>query len=414
MKRFLSAFLLLIIFKSNVTAKFLNDSTAVNIFTFQGGYEFGSNSISNDLAKTYFVNGFISDPMKDVVSKKLCHTNRFGVDVTANFQFQHRTDSLFGLKNSYYKIGFSDIFHLDSKFSKDAFELFFRGNKEYAGKTADLNDFELTQLRYQQINFSYGHQFYQGHDLMEWSAGLNLNKGQQLLSIVAPLASIYTDVYGEFLDLNAKMEIHSSDSSKTKFDAFNGFGPSINMAFKWTDYKKRELKLSVENFGFINWNENSTSVSTDTSFRFEGVDVSDLFEFKDSVLQTINLDSTLVQPYLTNRNRQSYVTLLPALMKLSYTIPLENYHLRIETAIQHLAFANALPMIYQNYVYRVNRHHAVGLKVSYGGYSGFHAGINYQWNFNSWMLQLRSDQLDGFLMKNGTAQGAFVSLSKYF
>ena len=97
------------------------------------------------------MNGFITNEMKDAVSSKLKSKNQFGAGFRYEFSYRHRPDSMFGLENSYYQVGFRDIYHLDSRFNKDVFELYFRGNKNFAGKSADLGNFEFKQLFYQQL-----------------------------------------------------------------------------------------------------------------------------------------------------------------------------------------------------------------------------------------------------------------------
>ena len=96
------------------------------------------------------------------------------------------------------------------------------------------------------------------------------------------------------------------------------------------------------------------------------------------------------------------------------SFPVSKYHLQIESTIGHVFFANSLPFIYQNYQYKINSQHSLGMKISYGGYSGIHLGLNYEFQGKGWVFRLKSDQVDTVLLKNGTAQGAFVSLLKYF
>ncbi len=414
MKIFLSSVLIFFLFQNCFALKPKNDSLATNAITVSTEYSFGSNGLTNQLAKNYYRNDFISTEMKDNVSKKLSGENRLGIDFNYTIQYRHKTDSLFGLRNSFYRIKFRDVFHVDADFNKDAFELYFKGNKSYAGQTANMNNFEFRQLKYQQVNFTFGHGFSKMLNSYEWSAGVSLNKGQQFLSIKAPRAFLYTAESGEYLDLNSNITIRQSDSAKTNKAALNGIGSSIDFSFKWTDKKKRTLKLALENLGFISWNNQSSFIHADTSLRFEGVDVSELFNFNDSVHQSINLDSSFVQPYLTARTKHSTVTPLPGLVRLNYTIPVPKYHLQIETAIGHVFFANSLPFIYQNYQFKINTQHALGVKISYGGYSGLHLGLSYEFQGKGWVFRLKSDQVDAMLLKNGTAQGAFVSLSKYF
>lgn len=383
-------------------------------FNFETEYFFGSNGLTVDLASTYFRNGFINDEMKDVVSNKLKTSNRFGAGFKYEISYRYHPDSIFGLANSFYQIGHRDIFHLDARFSKDVFDIYFRGNKMFAGKTADLSNFEFKQIFYQQFYFMFGHSYMKGNNQFEYSVGLVFNKGHKLLTIESDEASVFTPESGEYLDLNADIEIHRNDSSKNDKIAFNGLGGSIDLSIKWTDKKNRVLEINAQNLGMISWNNQSSFVTADTAFRFEGVDISELFDFSDSVTNTISLDSSLVEPYLTNRTKKSHTTYLPALLKASYSIPVEKIKTVIETEVGYLLFANCKPYIKQNYQYKINSVHYAGLSVGYGGYSNFNIGLNYELKLNTWKLQLKSDAITGYFLKDATSQGAFVSLSKSF
>ena len=308
--------------------------------TIESEYFFGSNALTIDLASTYFMNGFINNGMKDVVSRKL------------------------------------------------------RGNKKYAGKTADIGNFEFNQLFYQQIYFMFGHSFIRSENKFEYSIGLNFNKGHKLLIIEATDASIYTQEDGEYLDLDASLEIHRNDSAKNEKLAFNGIGGSIDFNFKWTDKKNRSLEFKTQNLGMIAWNNQSAFIEADTAFKFEGVDISELFDFSDSVTNSISLDSSLVEPYLTKR--------------------IKKYKTIASTEVGYLLFANCKPYVRQSFQYKINYVHSIGLSLSYGGYSNFDVGLNYELKFKSYKFKLKSDAITGFFMKDATSQGAFVSLSKSF
>ena len=359
------------------------------------------------------MNSFINDDVKDAVSKKLSSLNRFGADFNWHIDYSHKVDSFLGLSHCILGVKLLDRTHLSSRFSEDAFELYFRGNKNYVGKTADLSDFRFNSLHYQELSFSLGHWFRKGDNLFEWNAGIGIVKGQTFLSIEAPRANIFTSPSGDYLDLDANLTIQRSDSSKSNLSAVNGVGAAFNLAFKWQDAHSRILRFEASGLGVIGFNSNSSIVTADTSFRFEGIDVSDLFNFHDSIRGSINLDSSLVQPYLKRRDYQSKTLVMPANFLLSYTIPLASQW-TMEAGLLYTMQSEAMPMIFQVYSWRINEKHTAALRLRFGGYSGIHFGLSYKLKFKSWRLGIGSDYIDGFLNPHSTAQGAFLSLGKYF
>src|SRR4051812_15206091 len=66
---------------------------------------------------------------KDAVSKQLENINRFGSGFKSSVLYTRYNDTVFGLPQSGYSISISDVNLQDCQFSKDVFELYFRGNK---------------------------------------------------------------------------------------------------------------------------------------------------------------------------------------------------------------------------------------------------------------------------------------------
>ncbi|MBL0104031.1 MAG: hypothetical protein IPP51_09940 [Bacteroidetes bacterium] len=413
MKRIFSLLSLFLILSFAASSKSYSDSTAVNFIGINTEYFFGSNALTNELGSTYFRNSFITDDMKDQVSPKLKDKNYFGAGFSAGVQYKHKPDSMFGLRHVWYEVNFSNNYHFSSDFSKDVFEVYFRGNKNYAKKTADLSDFLFRQLNYQQATFTFGHWFRHETNIIEWWGGFGINKGQKYLLIEAPRATVFTSEFGDYIDLDANLHIHRSDSVKNNITDVNGLGGTMQFGFKWTDSKKRLLRVQASNIGFISWNSKSSFVTADTAFRFEGVDISELFNFADTVESSINLDSSLVQPYLKNRTYLAETTWLPATIQVSYSIPVKKKW-TMETGLSQTFNAESKLLIYQLHTYTITSNHTAALKLRYGGYSGFHIGLSYQYSRQGWRLRIGSDYVDALFLKNGRAQGAFVSLGKYF
>ncbi|MBK7573057.1 MAG: hypothetical protein IPI10_16100 [Bacteroidetes bacterium] len=106
--------------------------------------------------------------------------------------------------------------------------------------------------------------------------------------------------------------------------------------------------------------------------------------------------------------------MLPCQVRLTYSIPLEKYHTTIETGLGYFAFANSKPMIWQNYQYKFNKSNSLGLSVRYGGYAGFGIGMNYELKVSGWKLQLRTDQLTGFIIERCDGSRSFCIFDTVF
>jgi len=394
---------------------FDRDSTFHNSLNISSDYYFASNAITNQFALAYFRNEFIDNGKKNNVTENLSSLNRFGTDLLAQIKYSSTNKTIFNLPNSFYSISLNSRYHVNSEFKYDAFQLFFRGNSAYKNKSADLGSFVYNQVFYQQVNFTFGHKYRRDENIFGFAAGLNYNNGQRLYEIDAERATILTDEQGKYLDLDANIEIYQSDSSADDLSAFNGAGCSADAYWFWTDKKNNTLKISATNFGFINWNGETAYIKADTALRFNGVDVSDLFLLSDSVKEVISLDSSLVEPYLSEREKKSYFYLLPANLSISYQYRLK-HGINLEGSLEYLFFAGSTLRESLTVFYEFNSKSNVSLKASYGGYTGFNAGLAFTTFFlKRWRFTAQSDYLTGmFNSQQGIAQGAFVSLTAYF
>ena len=378
-------------------------------------YNYASNSITYELARTYFLNGFITEAMKDQVTKHLDNKNRIGGDFSAEMYFRHTPDSMFGNDTWSWTIGMKNVNHFHSTFSRDLFEVYFRGNKNYTGKTADFSDFNYLLLNYQQLQFGISKRIKKDSAAWEAGAALGFNAGQQLLEIQAARADLYTQEIGTYLDLNAKLQMRFSDSLKKKFGSLNGFGISTDFFIKAAIKEKHFFFFKVSNLGFIRWNNRSAEIKADTSFRFEGIDVNDLFTFADTIKTTFTNDSTLAQNFLTQRKYKSYTLLLPAKIEVSYKRPLGHRHMRAGIGVNYIINADYVPKVHFDVDYSWSKN-MITFNVSYGGYTEFGAGIFYQHHFNrGYVFMIGSDYINSlFNMNNSRSQHLGITFYRNF
>src|SRR6185436_5515205 len=136
--------------------------------------------------------------------------------------------------------------------------------------------------------------------------------------------------------------------------------------------------FSVENYGSIQWNKRSTSITIDSSFSFEGIEVKDLFDIVDSVrLKGVNLDSMLYDNYVHDKEEGRVTTLLPMKVSGLYTLYFNNHNISATVGMDVLLHANAQNRYYAGATYKINRSNQLGVTVATGGYTSFHAGLGY-------------------------------------
>ncbi|MES1226331.1 MAG: DUF5723 family protein, partial [Bacteroidota bacterium] len=378
-------------------------------------FNFASNAFTYELAKEYYLKGFITNEMKDGVSKNLDLSNRAGGQFISEIRFSHQPQSMFGSTNWSWNITARNINHVNSNFSKDLFEVFFRGNKNYAGKTADFSDFNFLYLKFQQLSFGLSKKFGSDSCRMEVGAALGLNVGQEMQKITTGSVQLFTEEFGSFIDVNADLEMRTSDSLKKKFGSANGIGLSTDLFYKVSIQEKHHFLFKINNLGFIRWNDRTTDIKADTSFRFEGIDINDLFELQDTITTTATNDSSIVQDFLSNRSFKRYTLILPARFEILYRRPIGHRNLHGETGLNYVLNAD------YKLQYRVAADYAwatsvAGLSLSVGGYTDFGVGAFYLHQFKKgFTFRIGSNYLNSFFdLNKSRAQQLFLSLSRNF
>jgi hypothetical protein len=391
-----------------------------NSYAILSDFTMASNAITYELAKTYYLKGFITNEMKDAVSKNLDERNRLGGDFSTEIYYRHRPDSIFKKKNWSWNnlswfAGLKNVDHINSTFTRDLFEIYFRGNKNYAGKTADFSNFNYLLLKYQQVQFGLSKFIRTDSSIIVAGAALGFNIGQQLQQFQSSNASIYTLEIGEYLDVNANIRLQSSDSLHKKFGSFNGFGASTDLFFKAAIHEKHFLFFRVSNLGFIRWDNKSAEIKSDTTFRFEGIEISNLFNFSDTVKTIVSSDSTLVQSFLTHRKYKSYTLFLPAKIEINYKRPIGHNHVKLDVGVNYIINADYIPQGYVGFDYTWMRN-LVSLNLSYGGYGTWGTGIFYQRFFDKgYMLMIGSDYINFlFGINKSCTEGFSFALRRNF
>ena len=232
-----------------------NYYTHTNLIELWGNYHINSNTIINDFTNHFYLSQFLDSSLKNRVAANLKYQNRLGLNADAGFYYKCSPDTLFGRPKLSIFIAIKNREHFDMRFSDDFFNLVFYGNRKFAGKTADLNNFNFNYLKYQQ--FTTG---------IEWSGldhsakigmGFSVLKGERHLHLNAKKAELYTNEYGEYVDFKSLINVSMSDTSNKGIKAINGYGFSTDLFFEApykTKHASGKISIKVSDLGFINWN----------------------------------------------------------------------------------------------------------------------------------------------------------------
>lgn len=406
-------FILIFYFGMTGKAQFNNDFLYYTKYgrnvSVHGEYDFNSTAIQNGFVNKFIVGGYLDSVTKARSQKNMSAANRAGgsyaVGVTA----------FWGMKGSKYSFitGLKQVEFFNSTFSQDFFSMAFFGNKMFEGKTANIGGTNINHFKFQEVKLG----FIWDHIDTTAKVGFSVSylKGQNLFQVNTGTSSIYTAADASEVYLNMHGSFTSSDTSKNKqgYGAFNGNGASAEF-FADMPYQSKlgqsKFYVSVNNLGFIRWNQNTMNLNFDTNYIYKGVVVHNLFAVSDSSVKQLSKDSLYKK--LIHTTRQAKSVNLPTSFLVIHSIKFNDFF-TLNNGFRHIFQGNYVPYVFAEGVFRINKNFTTTLHTGVGGYGKLTVGLNFEYKLNSWYIRIGSNALQGYISpKNTLGQGMFFSLSK--
>lgn len=376
-----------------------------------GAADYSSNAINSTFAASFLEGNYIGNNLKNQVSSNLQAGNRLGASLNAGIIGVIYGDSI-GKKSVFnFFIALRNKNYLNANFPPDVFNLAFYGNAPYAGESVKLSPFNLNSLSYQQIEIGALCTNLGGKAKL--GLGVSFLAGQNVRAINMSTGYLYTDPYGEYLQLNSDTKYNASDSTPGH-NYLNGFGASIDIYFS-IPYKIAAksgiLSAGVTDLGFMKWNASSLSYNKDTSYLYTGITINSLNDLQNAAINNLSRDS------LQNRYfplaRKSFYTDIPATVSINANTDLGKVSL--ELGAWYIFNANCLPDYYIQGDKTFSHGWRVDLQLGYGGYTTYNASLGIKKQIKNTEIKLAIDHLEGIVVPNELGgAGAFVEIVHSF
>ncbi len=230
-----------------------------------------------------------------------------------------------------------------------------------------------------------------------------------------PQADLFTADDGTFLDFNIALELDQTDTAHRGYFAQNGVGISTDLFYEmpYTSFNRPgNIRIDVRDLGFIGWSGNSMHYSADSSYRYEGVEVNDLFDLDSN---TINIDNVIDKN--TNFRRGKYTSWIPGSIDIR-TKSFYGKQLVFEKGITWRFNSNAKMYYYAKIHFLLGRSKSVDIAylLGYGGYGRFNSGLDLSadigkhYSFQIMNYYMFSD----VTAQSSTGMGMFVKLLRKF
>jgi len=277
---------------------------------------------------------------------------------------------------------------MDAAYGKDAFDFIFKGNKVFAGKTADLGGLNYRRFAYNELVFgNHRIKIKNGNRLMEYgtisvlipssASNLRLNKGE-----------VFTEENGEYIDANYSYQSNTI-GSQNPFSP-RGIGLALNGAFS-----KRKDKLEwgaeAKDYGLMFFGKKSEYGSKDSSLRWEGVQI---YSFNNINLQP-QIDS-FNQIFQANKSSKSFLLPLQSSIEV-FIIKHMNNNAEWYSGIRNFS-TNARPQLYTGLRKSFNGNQKGFVSLSIGGAGGIDLDAGYLKYFQKgYLLSINLYSIEGAL-----------------
>ena len=379
------------------------------IISTTGNFYVNSSAITNSLINlSYGTERFVSKEIKNDISAKLSeNNNRYGKEANFGFEYKQLKERFLGKDSATFSIGYylRDIQYM--KLSKDAVDIYFRGNAPYAGETkyakANLTAFYMNQIRAGFEHVANG---------SKWGLGASVLLGARYQNLNLARGELFTQEDGEYVDFNTDISFAYVGDAEAQFYELNGAGLSFDFFLQKKVNKTDYLKIAVSDLGFIQW-ANTSVVEADTNIHFEGAEVSNLFNFNEDNYEFPN--DSLLDYFGLKAEQKGKTQWLPTTLDISY------YHqfssrLSLTTGVRYMANAAYLPKLFLVGSYGQRAAIQVNAIASLGGYGNFLGGLGIEKlfsdklgvNFNCYMFGM------AFAPSTSTGQAADIKIYAIF
>lgn len=272
---------------SNLLPSYLGDGfKKIEITTFNPYVHLGSNFTNASNLKAYLN----EDTYRDALINSTLSDLREENNIQAGLRLSILSLGL-NLNNKNGKSGFSigaganEVVEANVLFNKEVYLLAYRGNKQFAGQTVNLAP-RVNALAYMEYYISGAANLtIPGTDfLIKPAVRLRYLIGQaSIYTQHQSELSMFTEQDGRYLDIRSKYEVHSStavDTLKLGEDDFTfdqstfqaGVGKGLGMDFglRIEPMENLSINLGLSDVGSINFTKNTSTLYSDTGFRYEG------------------------------------------------------------------------------------------------------------------------------------------------
>lgn len=298
--------------------------------------------------------------------------------------------------------------------NKQAFELLFYGNAQFAGQTADLSNTLFRNFIYNQYTGGIKKKIDYGKYQMDFGMGFSFLQVINHLDVSTKSASVYTAPDGDTIRINYDLTYNTALEGATKFFQLNGLGGSGDFHLGFMNKDKWKLSIDLSDVGFMMFRKRQVNYTASKSVEFRGIVIPDLLHFTSATFDTMNLDST-IRSYLPTKTNNQYSLFFPFTISAVFSKPLLNNRLVLNFGIQYRHLPRYYVYGYVKANYFIKPDMVVSVSGGGGGYSLFNLGIDFSKRWKYFDLSIGTPNFIGLILPNHyTGTGLYLRLASSF
>lgn len=378
---------------TNLTVNQLSVNTYV-------GYQ--TTSLERKISGKMLFGGNITSDVITASSEKHGAINKLGVQWLGTFDYYHGSGKLFKKEEFSWLVKGGTYSFNQLSYSKDLFDLLFKGNQSFIGDTANLSGLNLDMYSFQKIGFGV----FRKKD--KSSVSLNYVNLQNYQSAYLSEAKLIQNTDGSQLEFDLDGELKRAQGNR--FDKGSGFSVDVDYRFPINIGPKRivNIQLVAENVGFVYVKNGMKTYETDSTYQFNGFQFNQLNTEYLSRLDSITVLDTLG---ISSKESKPWIA-LPMLIQASKMIDLiGGSRFQSYFGVRFYPTVQVTPIVFGGVYYRFNPNFSARTSIAYGGFGGVRLGLYGSYVSDKMRLALGTDELIGWLTKKGKGQSILLKFT---
>ncbi|GAB4459949.1 MAG: hypothetical protein Fur0028_13430 [Bacteroidales bacterium] len=241
-------------------------SVCVNSF-----FTTATNGFNKNFIHAVKQSNYLSDEIKK--SNPIKAYNYIYYNLNEEISFYRMNDSLFGMEKMGYHFGISYQQLFTSAFNKDLYNLIAFGNKNYAGKEANLSQSLFQYYDFGTLTVGLFKVFEDENTLTKAIFDFNLHAFKDVQYLYIPNASLFTADDGSYINLKLRGKYQAKNENRN----FNLPGISFNAGISlYNKSSKTRFSFLIKQLGVVFLNEKSYHATIDTMVHYEGIQIENI------------------------------------------------------------------------------------------------------------------------------------------